>query len=255
MPGSSFVKRPPGVITQAGPSRPGARTRASARLPSPLPWSEATDNDRACAPPPSVSSSTPRWRGIRRGSRWSTRTDASPTRTSMTRSARAACVLADLRVRRGTTVAASAANGIDLVVAFLATMRLGARWVGVDPRLPSGRPRLHAPPLRAPGCSSPTATTLSRSGVGRNRRRTRSRRTLAPRVARATALRAAPTILALDPLAPAAIAYTSGTTGHAEGRRAQPAQRDAPRPLLRLDARLRLHVGGRASRCRSRPST
>src|SRR5580765_6614142 len=45
--------------------------------------------------------------------------------------ARAARVLADHGVRRGTRVAASAANGIDLVTAFVATMELGGRWVGL----------------------------------------------------------------------------------------------------------------------------
>ncbi len=126
---------------------------------------------------------------------------------------RGARVLADLRVRRGTAVAASAANGIDLVVAFLATMRLGARWVGVNPRLPSADLDfiLHHARARllltdrdgtARSVSYGTAVGLGRDGPWRHA------------LTRATALRPA---READPFAPAAIAYTSGTTGTPKG--------------------------------------
>src|SRR5262245_15144882 len=45
--------------------------------------------------------------------------------------ARAAAALAARGVRTGSGVAASGTNSIDLVVAFLATMRLGGRWLGI----------------------------------------------------------------------------------------------------------------------------
>jgi acyl-CoA synthetase (AMP-forming)/AMP-acid ligase II len=109
--------------------------------------------------------------------------------------ARAARVLADRRVRRGTPVAASAGNSIDVVVAFLATMRLGARWVGVNPRTATADLEfiLHH-------CGARVLLTCDdewRDAVGH-----------------AAPLRPSTVV---DPFAPAAIAYTSGTTGRPKG--------------------------------------
>jgi long-chain acyl-CoA synthetase len=125
---------------------------------------------------------------------------------------RAARVLVECRVRRGTAVAASAANGIDLVVAFLATMRLGARWVGIGRALP-------APDMEFLLRHSGARVVLTdRDDVDdRGARRVVH---LGPggawrsRLARAEPLRRASTP---DPLAPAALAYTSGTTGRPKG--------------------------------------
>src|SRR5262245_57453110 len=129
--------------------------------------------------------------------------------------ARAVGVLADLGVRRGTTVAASAVNGIDLVVAFVATMELGARWVGIGRVTPAAdcafmlqhcRARVlltdrdDAEQLRAP--STRSVCTLGGDGSWR----------AAVRAADARRTSRRP-----DPLLPAAIAYTSGTTGRPKG--------------------------------------
>ena len=125
---------------------------------------------------------------------------------------RAARVLAESRVRRGTTVAASAANGIDLVVAFLATMRLGARWVGIGRALPAPEVEfvLHH--------SGARVVLTDRDDLGDGA--ARHMLDLGPDgawragLARSTPLRrdSEP-----DPLAPAALAYTSGTTGRPKG--------------------------------------
>jgi acyl-CoA synthetase (AMP-forming)/AMP-acid ligase II len=125
---------------------------------------------------------------------------------------RAARVLAESRVRRGTTIAASAANGIDLVVAFLATMRLGARWVGIGRAMPS----------------ADVAFVLHHSGTrvlltdrdDLDDRAARRVFDMGPEGAwRASLARRAPLQRDSepDPLAPAALAYTSGTTGRPKG--------------------------------------
>jgi len=123
----------------------------------------------------------------------------------------AARVLADAGVRRGTGVAGSAANGCDLVVAFLATMRLGARWVGIGRVLPTtdagfvlqhsrarvlltDRDDLHDASARRTIRLGPDGEW--RTGLARAAPRRRS---------------------SVDPLAPAALAYTSGTTGRPKG--------------------------------------
>jgi acyl-CoA synthetase (AMP-forming)/AMP-acid ligase II len=130
--------------------------------------------------------------------------------------ARATRLLAERGVRRGTTVAGSAGNGIELVVAFLATMRVGARWVGVNPRAPSADVDFVLHHCRArllltdrgdlddlPATASPNLALVA-LGDG----------TWRDAIGRATPLRPASVH---DPLAPAAIAYTSGTTGRPKG--------------------------------------
>jgi len=125
---------------------------------------------------------------------------------------RAARVLTDHRVRRGTTVAASSPNGIDLVVAFLATMRLGARWVGIGRALPTADAAfvLHHSGARVvltdrddlDGDATRTVVRFGPDGAWR------------ADVLLADPLRRSSTP---DPLAPAALAYTSGTTGRSKG--------------------------------------
>ena len=63
---------------------------------------------------------------------------------------RAAWVLRSLGVRRGSAVAASLANREELVVAFLAAMRLGARWVGLNRALTPGEKKAIMRHTRAP---------------------------------------------------------------------------------------------------------
>lgn len=132
----------------------------------------------------------------------------------------AAVALRDLGVRPGDRVAACLPNGTDIVVAFFASMRLGSLWVGINQQL--------APPEKAALLSAaspavlitdaPTAATLDglcphdtevvpvdpadpdsawRALVGRGVGAGR-----APKP---------------DPCQPAAIAYTSGTTGLPRG--------------------------------------
>jgi long-chain acyl-CoA synthetase len=127
---------------------------------------------------------------------------------------RAVRALRDARVRRGTTVAASAANGIDMLVAFLATMRRGARWVGISRALTSSergfllnhcRARVFLTDGTDPAGAAArigTVFTLGADGSWQD----------AVRNAAASRPTAEP-----DPLAPAAIAYTSGTTGRPKG--------------------------------------
>src|SRR6516165_8244090 len=51
------------------------------------------------------------------------------------RVAAAAERMTSVGVRPGSVVAGSAPNRIDLVIAFLATQRIGAIWVGINPAL------------------------------------------------------------------------------------------------------------------------
>jgi acyl-CoA synthetase (AMP-forming)/AMP-acid ligase II len=135
---------------------------------------------------------------------------------------RAANALRELGVGAGERVAASIGNHTELAVAFLATLRLGAIWVGV--------PRALAPPEKAYLLADSGARVLLADRDAAVQ--------LAPlraqlpdlahlvdaepgtpsewagRVARAPGVRPQ---VEIDPFAPAAIAYTSGTTGTPKG--------------------------------------
>jgi acyl-CoA synthetase (AMP-forming)/AMP-acid ligase II len=129
-------------------------------------------------------------------------------------------VLGGEGIRRGSTVAASSSNSADIVVAFLAVMRLGARWVGLNRALSEfqrhnlishsgARVMLADVPFdtstgyreRAP------VKLITMSGTAGDEWRDRIA------VAPAARYKAPP----VDPLAPAAIAYTSGTSGSPKG--------------------------------------
>ncbi|HWE56986.1 MAG TPA: AMP-binding protein [Acidimicrobiales bacterium] len=127
----------------------------------------------------------------------------------------AAGALAALGVRTGDRVAASLPNDQDLVVAFHATMRLAAIWVGVSLAL--------APPEKAYILGDSGARlVLADDGIADALSAASDRfdaDVVRPSVWR-EALAASggrPAGPAPDPEAPAAIAYTSGTTGFPKG--------------------------------------
>ena len=120
---------------------------------------------------------------------------------------RAARALADLGVRQGERVAASLPNDADVVVAFHGAMRLGAVWLGVN--------RALAPPEKRYLLEDSGSTLLLTEdeppdlGV-----RAIGLQTWRQAVEAADAT---PLDVAIDPFAPAGLAYTSGTTGHPKG--------------------------------------
>jgi acyl-CoA synthetase (AMP-forming)/AMP-acid ligase II len=143
---------------------------------------------------------------------------------------RAASVMWSLGVRPGERVAACLPNDVDIVIAFLATQRLGAIWVGINAPL--------APPeklymlndsgavllLASPACFDEVSPRRSEAAALRHivrvdptsadgewRKRLREAGDAEP-----AAIAAIAAIVA-DPFAPAAIAYTSGTTGLPKG--------------------------------------
>jgi len=130
---------------------------------------------------------------------------------------RAAGALAGLGVGQGDRVAMSLPNDVDLVIGFLAAMRVGAIWLGINRPL---APAEKAYMLRDAG----VGVMLVDDEVGASLESQRSElpdlRTLLRvgewREAVASATDDAPRV-AIDPLAPAAIAYTSGTTGFPKG--------------------------------------
>lgn len=150
---------------------------------------------------------------------------------------RAAHALASLGARPGDRVAAALPNDLDVVVAFHGAMRLGAVWVGVN--------RALAPPEKAfilgdsqasillcdPGTSDQVEAVRRGSGGGELAGLERMV-VVEPWDATndaghagdggewASAMVAAADDrlpVAIDPYAPAGIAYTSGTTGHPKG--------------------------------------
>ena len=121
---------------------------------------------------------------------------------------RAAFALRSLGVAPGDRVGASLPNEADVVVAFHGAMRLGAVWVGVN--------RALAPPEKRHLLADCGATVLlTDDDVGDVGARVVDLATWR------AAVDAAPDRLwdgpDPDPLAPAGIAYTSGTTGHPKG--------------------------------------
>ena len=123
---------------------------------------------------------------------------------------RAARELAALGVGQGDRVAACLPNDVDLVIAFLGAMRLGAIWVGVNRPLAAPEKAyvlrdsgagvyLVAPDLAGQVEGVARVVPVTPGSVGRSPGD-------APRPP-----------VAIDPHDPAAIAYTSGTTGFPKG--------------------------------------
>jgi acyl-CoA synthetase (AMP-forming)/AMP-acid ligase II len=135
---------------------------------------------------------------------------------------RAANALAALGVGAGTRVAACLPNDVQLPVLFLATQRLGALWVGVN--------RLLAPPEKAYLLRDSGArvymTLAALAGEVAGQPELPELAHVIPVspgdvacawAARCAAASEARPVFAQDPFAPAAIAYTSGTTGYPKG--------------------------------------
>jgi len=136
---------------------------------------------------------------------------------------RAAHALRELGVAAGDRVAACLPNDAAICVAFLACMRLGALWVGIN-RVLAPREKVHI--LNDSGAAlllAPPDVHEEVSGTGSDLPALRTRVTVdpgAPRdewVVRLARQDDARPDVPLDPWGPAAIAYTSGTTGKPKG--------------------------------------
>jgi long-chain acyl-CoA synthetase len=131
--------------------------------------------------------------------------------------ARAAGALSELGIGQGDRVAMSLGNDVDVVIGFLAAMRLGAIWLGINRPL--------APPEKAYMLADAEVSLLladpdMAATIEPHRSDLPSLRAVLTvddwrsAVSAATVQTTRPDI---DPLAPAAIAYTSGTTGFPKG--------------------------------------
>ena len=135
------------------------------------------------------------------------------------RVAETAAGLEHLGLGSGDRLAVSLPNGVEIVVLFLAAMRLGAVWVGVHPSM--------AAPERAWLLADAGADVVIDASTD------------------LAALRRTPldTLPDVDPLAPAVVAYTSGTTGRPKG-----AVHDQLHLLLPGNVIVHDRMGGRGER-------
>jgi len=138
---------------------------------------------------------------------------------------RAAAALSELGVQTGDRVAACLPNDVDIAIAFLATQRLGAIWVGINRPLapPEKSFILGDAGARALLCDPETAEALAplRSQLPELRSQmvidhANEETGWLAQLKTTPADPGRPTV-DVDPFAPAAIAYTSGTTGFPKG--------------------------------------
>jgi acyl-CoA synthetase (AMP-forming)/AMP-acid ligase II len=135
----------------------------------------------------------------------------------------AAAYLTTLGVREGDRVAACTANHTDIVTAFLAVQRLGAMWVGLNRNTAAGEKRflisdagvriflgddLAAEQVRQLRDDLPGIAVVDMEPANEMS---------SWRVGVREHAGASPPSVTIDPWAPAAIAYTSGTTGYPKG--------------------------------------
>lgn len=130
----------------------------------------------------------------------------------------ASAFLQSLGARPGDRIAATASNGADLVTAFLACQRIGAIWVGINRNYAPGEKQYF---LEDSGALFYLADRDAAMQAGEFRGAIVEMEPGATACAWALGLmqhlgRSRPE-LELDPWAPAAIAYTSGTTGRPKG--------------------------------------
>jgi long-chain acyl-CoA synthetase len=133
-----------------------------------------------------------------------------------------AAALYGLGVRPGDRVACAAPNQVDIMIAYLAVQRLGAVWVGISRQLAG--PELafqlqdagarlflgDAATLDKLACAGEATAAIERTVDMEPGDNEWCRLIAAHRGQRAPGVE-------IDPLAPAGIAYTSGTTGHPKG--------------------------------------
>jgi long-chain acyl-CoA synthetase len=131
---------------------------------------------------------------------------------------RGARALRELGIRAGDRVACSLPNCPEIAIAFLSAMRVGAIWVGVN--------RVLAPPEKRAILQDCDAELFMSDRAGIDALRAGSAPTCRVVVAAgeaeswmmlAESMAADPLDHVLDPQGPAAIAYTSGTTGEPKG--------------------------------------
>lgn len=138
--------------------------------------------------------------------------------------ARAAAALHQLGLRAPDRVAACLPNDVDIVIAFLASQRLGLVWVGVNRALAAAE-KIYI--LRDSGARAYLVSADLAEQVEERRNDVRDLEFIlrvdpeAPscdwRKALARAADVSMPVVEIDPFVASAIAYTSGTTGHPKG--------------------------------------
>ena len=138
----------------------------------------------------------------------------------------AARALQELGVQTGDRVAACLPNDIDILIAFHGAMRVGAVWVGINKALAAPE---QAYVLRDSGASLALFDTDTAAQLNAERASLPDLRTIItvggsggpdPDTSWNAVMQAqdsTPVDARIDPLTPAAIAYTSGTTGYPKG--------------------------------------
>ena len=124
------------------------------------------------------------------------------------RARRCAALLAERGGRAGDCIGVALARGADQVAAVIAVLRLGAAYVALDPAWPAQRLAqcIEAAALELVLCAPSAAARFAALGV----------RAVDP-ADRSAAAAAVPLPRSIDPMAPAYVAFTSGSTGIPKG--------------------------------------